>query len=90
MAKGSTATTCPTRSVSTISLILILGCVTYSSWVRSARTGFLFSKYSPLGEIVDAAGGDYTSLSIGGGVVAVQIQWICNLDFDFMENCLPK
>ena len=51
---------------------------------------FLFTKYSPLGEIVAAAGGDYTSMSISGGVVAVQIQWICNLDFDFMQNCLPK
>ena len=25
-----------------------------------------------------------------GGVVAIHIQWICNLDFDFEENCLPK
>ena len=39
---------------------------------------------------MSAAGGDYKTLSISGGVVAVHIQWICNLDWDFMENCLPK
>jgi len=43
-----------------------------------------------LGEMVAAAGGDYSSLSIKGGVVAVHIQWICNLDFNFMEHCLPR
>ena len=37
-----------------------------------------------------AAGGDYTRLSVGGGVVAIHIQWICNLDWDFMKYCLPK
>ena len=40
--------------------------------------------------MVEAAGGDYEKLSVTGGVVAVHIQWICNLDFDFMEHCLPK
>jgi hypothetical protein len=51
---------------------------------------FCFLNYPIIGEIVAAAGGDYTSLSIGGGVVALQIQWIYNLDFDFIQNCLPK
>ena len=43
-----------------------------------------------LGDIVSAAGGNYTSLSVGGGVVAVHIQWSCDLDWDFFTYCLPK
>ena len=37
-----------------------------------------------------AAGGDYSQLATRGGVVAVHIQWICNLDWDFMKHCLPR
>ena len=40
--------------------------------------------------MVEAAGGNYTQLSVGGGVVAVHIQWICNLDWDFLQHCLPR
>ena len=43
-----------------------------------------------LGDIVLAAGGDYTSLATMGGVVAVHIMWICDLDWDFAKYCLPK
>ena len=43
-----------------------------------------------IGDMVTAAGGDYNRLSVGGGVVAIHIQWICNLDWDFMKYCLPK
>ena len=32
----------------------------------------------------------YQKIDEPGGVVAIHIQWICNLDFDFEENCLPK
>ena len=42
------------------------------------------------GDMVAAAGGNYTQLSISGGVVAVHIEWICNLDWDFVKYCLPK
>ena len=40
--------------------------------------------------MVTAAGGNYRQLSVSGGVVAIHIQWICNLDWDFMRHCLPK
>ena len=43
-----------------------------------------------IGDIVRAAGGDYSTLATTGGVLAVHVQWSCNLDLDFMENCLPK
>jgi len=43
-----------------------------------------------LGDIVLAAGGDYASLATRGGVVAVHIMWICDLDWDFIKYCLPK
>ena len=43
-----------------------------------------------VGDMVAAAGGNYTQLSISGGVVAVPIEWICNLDWDFQKYCLPK
>ena len=46
--------------------------------------------HSRSGDIVKAAGGNYTTLSINGGVVAIHIKWICNLDFDFKKNCLPQ
>ena len=29
-------------------------------------------------------------MAISGGVVALSIAWHCNLDYDFMEYCLPK
>ena len=40
--------------------------------------------------MVEAAGGNYSTLATTGGVVAVHIQWKCNLDFDFLKNCLPE
>ena len=43
-----------------------------------------------LGDMVTAAGGNYSQLSVSGGVVAIHIQWLCNLDWDFMKYCLPK
>ena len=42
------------------------------------------------GDMVEAAGGNYSTLATTGGVVAVHIQWKCNLDFDFLKNCLPE
>ena len=42
------------------------------------------------GDMVEAAGGNYSTLATTGGVVAVHIQWKCNLDFDFIKNCLPE
>ena len=29
-------------------------------------------------------------LSAKGGVVSIAITWNCDLDFDFMSNCLPQ
>ena len=29
-------------------------------------------------------------MAVRGGVVSLSITWNCNLDLDFMENCLPK
>ena len=29
-------------------------------------------------------------MAVKGGVVSLSITWNCNLDLDFMENCLPK
>ena len=34
--------------------------------------------------------GNYTKLAIHGAVIAIEIKWDCNLDFDFMSYCLPK
>ena len=42
------------------------------------------------GDMVTAAGGNYSTLAATGGVVAIHIQWKCNLDFDFLQNCLPE
>jgi hypothetical protein len=43
-----------------------------------------------LGEMVELAGGNFSSLSIDGGVISISIQWNCDLDRDFMANCLPQ
>ena len=34
--------------------------------------------------------GNYTKLATKGAVIAIEIKWDCNLDFDFMSTCLPK
>ena len=33
--------------------------------------------------------GQYEKLAIKGGVVGINIQWNCDLDWDFMKYCLP-
>lgn len=33
--------------------------------------------------------GTYDQLAIKGGVVGIDIQWNCDLDWDFMQYCLP-
>ncbi len=43
-----------------------------------------------LGDIVEQAGGNITSLSVRGGVVGVDITWNCDLDWDFERYCLPR
>ena len=58
--------------------------------IISDNPGWLLRCILRPGDMVTAAGGDYTKLSVGGGVVAIHIQWICNLDWDFLKYCLPK
>ena len=58
--------------------------------IISDNPGWLLRCLLRPGDMVTAAGGDYTKLSVGGGVVAIHIQWICNLDWDFLKYCLPK
>ena len=89
LATSSTATICPRKYVSTTSMILPPDFVTSSVLVSSICL-YLSLKLSISGDIVESAGGNYSTLSISGGVVAIHIKWICNLDFDFMENCLPE
>ena len=43
-----------------------------------------------LGDIITLAEGNFTRLSLKGGVISISIQWNCDLDYDFMEFCLPK
>ena len=42
-----------------------------------------------LGDIVTLAGGNFSQLSIKGGVIGVYITWNCDLDWDFDDHCLP-
>ena len=35
------------------------------------------------------AGGNFSKLSIKGGVIGVYITWNCDLDWDFQDYCLP-
>ena len=34
--------------------------------------------------------GNYAQLAVRGAVIAIEIKWDCDLDFDFMRHCLPK
>ena len=34
--------------------------------------------------------GVYNQLAVKGGVVAIDIEWDCDLDWNFMKYCLPK
>ena len=43
-----------------------------------------------LGDIIELAGGNFSKIAIKGGVISIQITWDCDLDWDFMKNCLPK
>ena len=42
-----------------------------------------------LGDMIRQAGGNFTKLSMEGGVISISIQWKCNLDYDFQKNCIP-
>ena len=34
--------------------------------------------------------GNYSQLAVRGGVIGIDIQWNCDLDWDFMRYCLPR
>eukprot|EP00095_Tigriopus_kingsejongensis_P001653 snap_masked-scaffold801_size95070-processed-gene-0.12 protein:Tk01653 transcript:snap_masked-scaffold801_size95070-processed-gene-0.12-mRNA-1 annotation:"hypothetical protein DAPPUDRAFT_206200" len=42
-----------------------------------------------MGDMIDLAGGNFTQLSLKGGVVSISIQWNCDLDYSFDKYCLP-
>jgi hypothetical protein len=42
-----------------------------------------------LGDIVKLAGGNFTLLAVKGGVIGIDITWNCDLDWDFVQFCLP-
>ncbi|ODN02953.1 P2X purinoceptor 4 [Orchesella cincta] len=43
-----------------------------------------------IGDIVEAAGHNFSQVAKKGAVVEVEISWNCDLDFSFMEYCRPK
>ncbi|XP_071445985.1 P2X purinoceptor 4-like [Hetaerina americana] len=43
-----------------------------------------------IGDIVDAAGENFTDMAYKGGIMSIIIRWDCNLDWDFMTYCKPK
>ena len=40
--------------------------------------------------MVRLAGEDFRELAVNGAVIAVVIEWECDLDHDFMKYCRPK
>ncbi|XP_034027136.1 P2X purinoceptor 7 [Thalassophryne amazonica] len=42
-----------------------------------------------LGDVVRAAGENFSEMALEGGVIGIQIKWDCNLDW-LMHRCLPK
>ncbi len=43
-----------------------------------------------LGDIVRLAGGNFSLLSVKGGVIGVYLTWNCDLDWSFEKYCLPQ
>ena len=43
-----------------------------------------------LGDIIELAGGNFTTLALKGGVISVDIKWDCDLDWNFNKYCMPK
>lgn len=43
-----------------------------------------------LGDIVSMAGGNFSRLAVKGGVISIELNWDCDLDWDFMKHCLPQ
>ena len=91
-AKGSTATTWQMESTTLYKFPDTWLCNIFKLG-RNCRNWFYDSKNIFLQEkFIEAACGNYSTLSIsgGGGVVAVHVMWCCNLDWNFQENFLPK
>jgi len=64
-----------------------------SSYLGNCQYDKQRDQYCPifkLETIVEEAGENYSKMAIKGGVVAIIINWDCNLDFDAEKHCFPK
>ena len=52
--------------------------------------GIIFSQFENSVRILIHIEGNYSQLAIRGAVISIEIKWDCDLDFDFMKNCLPQ
>ncbi|XP_023325354.1 P2X purinoceptor 4 isoform X2 [Eurytemora carolleeae] len=43
-----------------------------------------------IGDLVELAGGNFTNMAVKGGVISITILWECDLDWDFLNYCLPR
>ena len=62
-----------------------------SSYLETCRHSDVqpFCPVFTLGQIVQAAGGNYSEMAVLGGVINIDIMWDCNLDLDFLSHCRP-
>ena len=62
-----------------------------SSYLETCRHSDVqpFCPVFTLGQIVEAAGGNYSEMAVLGGVINIDIMWDCNLDLDFLSHCRP-
>ncbi|XP_043830943.1 P2X purinoceptor 6 [Dromiciops gliroides] len=63
-----------------------------NTYFKGCRYDALSSPFCPVfrvGDVVEAAGGDFEDLALLGGVVRVQISWDCDLDRSVSE-CQPR
>ncbi|CAL8073877.1 unnamed protein product [Orchesella dallaii] len=43
-----------------------------------------------IGDIVEAAGENFSKVAVKGGVFRIEINWECDLDWDFTKHCNPR
>ena len=43
-----------------------------------------------VGDIVTRTGQNFSDIAVYGGVINIDIEWKCDLDYDFMFHCRPK
>ena len=56
---------------------------------RASSRPFVDSFICRLKDIVALAGENFSKIAVDGAVIAIGINWNCDLDYDFLKYCRP-